>query len=228
VSTCEISSRRRWRCRAAGEARCRSRSRAQAGFRQQRRHGGHHDGRKAQQAAPGGSPRAAQRPCLRSASTRSRFIMIAFFFTMPMRRMIPISAMNREVSAADHQRQERTHPRGRQGGEDGDRVDVALVQDSEHDVDGDQRGQDQHRLRRQRLLERLRGAEKSGRIPGAGRVSASAAWIALTASPRAVPGSEVEEMVAAGNCPWWLMESGEVPGSKCAKALSGLTPRSAT
>ena len=58
-------------------------------------------------------------------------------------------------------------------------------------------------------------------MPGGRPISASAAWIELTASPRAVPEARLNEMVAAGNCPWWLMESGEVPGSKCAKALSG-------
>ena len=33
-------------------------------------------------------------PSLRSASSAKSIIMIAFFFTMPMSRMIPISAMS--------------------------------------------------------------------------------------------------------------------------------------
>src|SRR5207249_5488739 len=44
----------------------------------------------------------------------------------------------------------------RQRGENRDRMDVALVQNTQHQVDGHQRGQDQDRLVGERGLERLR------------------------------------------------------------------------
>jgi len=51
--------------------------------------------------------------------------MIAFFFTMPMRRMIRSARWMEKSVAADHQRQERADAGGKKRGEDGDRVDVA-------------------------------------------------------------------------------------------------------
>src|SRR5581483_9260163 len=42
--------------------------------------------------------------------------------------------------------------------EDGEGVDVALVEDAEHDVDGDERGEDEQRLVGERGLEGLGGA----------------------------------------------------------------------
>ena len=62
---------------------------------------------------------------------------------------------------------------------------------------------------------------KLGRTPGGRPISASTWWMASTAAPSDSPGVRLKEMVVAGNCPWWLIESGVVPGSKWAKALSG-------
>src|SRR5436309_2109656 len=50
------------------------------------------------------------------------------------------------------------HDGRRVEGEDGERVDVALVEDAEHDVDGHERGEDQEWLARKRGLEGLGGA----------------------------------------------------------------------
>jgi hypothetical protein len=48
--------------------------------------------------------------------------------------------------------------RGRgQGGEDGDRVDTALVEDAEHDVHGHHRGEHEEERARERGTERVRG-----------------------------------------------------------------------
>ena len=58
-----------------------------------------------------------------------------------------------ELGVRDHQRQKRAHAGRGQRGDDGDGVDVALVEHAQHDVDGDQRGQDQERLVGQRGLE---------------------------------------------------------------------------
>ena len=46
-----------------------------------------------------------------------------------------------EVDVQHEQRDQRAQRRRRQRGEDRDRVDEALVQDAEHDVDGEQRGE---------------------------------------------------------------------------------------
>ena len=97
-------------------------------------------------------------PRSRSASMAKSTIMIAFFFTMPMSRMMPMSATMLSSVPEEHQREQRAHARGGQGGEDGERVDVALVEHAQHDVDREQRGEDQQRLAGQRLLEGLRGA----------------------------------------------------------------------
>ncbi len=60
-----------------------------------------------------------------------------------------------EFGVGRDQRQHRTDPRGGQGREDRDRVDIAFVEDSEHDVDGKQRGTDQKGLVGERCLKGL-------------------------------------------------------------------------
>ena len=70
--------------------------------------------------------------------------MMAFFLTMPISRMTPISAMRLNSVLKTQQRQHRAHAGRRQGREDGDRMDEALVEDAEHDVDGGERREDQH------------------------------------------------------------------------------------
>ena len=51
-----------------------------------------------------------------------------------------------EVGAAEHQREQRADAGRRQRREDRDRVDVALIEHAEHDVDRHQGGQDEERL----------------------------------------------------------------------------------
>ena len=51
-------------------------------------------------------------------------------------------------------------------------MDVAFIQHAQHDVNGDQRGQNQHRLVRQRNLESLRRALKF-RLDAGGHVNLS-------------------------------------------------------
>jgi hypothetical protein len=60
------------------------------------------------------------------------------------------------------EREQRADPRRGQRGEDRQRVDVALAEHAEHDVDRDQRAQDQQRLILRRGAEGLRRALKSG------------------------------------------------------------------
>ena len=97
-------------------------------------------------------------PSLRSALSAKSIIRMAFFLTMPISRMTPITAMRENSVLSSHQRQHRADAGRGQGGQDGDRMDEALVEHAEHDVDREQGGADQHRLAVQRLLEHLRGA----------------------------------------------------------------------
>ena len=69
--------------------------------------------------------------------------MIAFFLTMPISRITPISAMMLNSVLEQQQREQRADAGRRQRRQDRDRVDVALVEHAEHDVDGEQRGEDQ-------------------------------------------------------------------------------------
>ena len=52
-------------------------------------------------------------------------------------------------------------------------------------------------------------------------MSRSAAWIAVTASPRAMPGARLKDSVTEGKKPWWFTASGVVVGWKCVMVLSG-------
>ncbi len=61
-----------------------------------------------------------------------------------------------EVRAPQHE--QRTHTRRRQGRKNRQRVDVALVEHAQDDVDDNQRAEDEQRLALQGRLERLRGA----------------------------------------------------------------------
>ena len=51
-----------------------------------------------------------------------------------------------QVIAAQHQRQQRTHAGRWQGGEDGERVHIAFIQHTQHDVHAHQGCQDQQEL----------------------------------------------------------------------------------
>ena len=84
--------------------------------------------------------------------------MMPFFLTMPISRMMPISADHRQVEVEQHQHQQCPDARRGQRREDRERVDVALVEHAEDDVDDQQRRQDQKRRGLQRGLEGLRGA----------------------------------------------------------------------
>ena len=97
-------------------------------------------------------------PSLRSASSAKSIIMMAFFLTMPISRMMPMMPMHVEVVSRDQQREQRADAGRGQGREDGDRVDEALIEHAEHDVDGDDGGEDQQQLIGQRRLEGRRRA----------------------------------------------------------------------
>ena len=87
--------------------------------------------------------------------------MIAFFFTMPMSRISPISAITVKSVFVTEQRQHRAGARRRQRRQNRQRMDQALVEHAEHDVDRRERRGDQPRLVGERLLEHPRGSLES-------------------------------------------------------------------
>ena len=115
-------------------------------------------------------------------------------------------AMMFEVQAEEQQREDRADARRGQGGQDRDRVDEALVEHAEDDVDGDERGQDQERLVGQRGLEGLARCPGScPRTDGGKPISRSAAWMAVDGVAQSeAPRARLNDSVTAGNWPWWL------------------------
>ena len=119
--------------------------------------------------------------------------MIAFFFTMPISRMMPMIAMIAEVLAGDHQREQRADAGRRQRRQDRDRVDVALVEHAEHDVHRDDRREDQQQLVVERRVERERRAlEVDLHARRHAELRASPPRSPCTASPSDAPRREVE------------------------------------
>ena len=86
-------------------------------------------------------------PSSRSASSAKSIIMIAFFFTMPISRMMPMRAMSERSMLEDHERQQRADAGGGQGRKNGDRVNVAFVEHAEDDVDDHDGRQDERAAR---------------------------------------------------------------------------------
>ena len=64
--------------------------------------------------------------------------MMAFFFTMPMSRKMPMNAIRLNSMPTGGQRQQRADAGRRQRGEDGERVEEAFVENAEHEVDDEQ------------------------------------------------------------------------------------------
>ena len=113
-----------------------------------------------------------------------------------------------QLGVEDQQRQQGAHAGRRQRGENRDRVDVVLVENSQHDVDGDQRRQDQVGLGGQRVLKGLRRALKA-RMNG-GRHDHRALHVLNGdhgVCPSGTFGARLKEKVTAGNCPWWATAS---------------------
>jgi hypothetical protein len=84
--------------------------------------------------------------------------MMAFFFTMPISSRMPMVAISVRSLPEQHQRGQRPHRRRGQARQDGDGVDVALVQHAQQHVDHQQRGDDQDQLAALRALEYRRVA----------------------------------------------------------------------
>ena len=84
--------------------------------------------------------------------------MMAFFLTMPISIRRPMTAMTDRSKPDQPMAQQRAGRRGGQARQDGQRVDEALIENAEHDVDGDDRAENEKRLVGGGVLERLGGA----------------------------------------------------------------------
>ena len=123
---------------------------------QQRRHRGHHDRAEAQAGRPGRSRRRGLCP--------ARALRVQGEVDHHDRVLLHDADQqddadqrdDAQLLPADQQREDRPHARRRQRGQDGERVDVALVEHAQHDVDRHQRGRDEQRLIGQGRLECLR------------------------------------------------------------------------
>ena len=129
-------------------------------------------------------------------------IMMPFFFTMPISRMMPISATRLKSKWNSISVASAPTPAEGKRREDGQRVDVALVENAEDQIDDEQRGQDQHRHGRQRILERL-GVALEGRDDASPACCNSrlACSMASRRLPSATPCARLKLMVIAGNWP---------------------------
>jgi len=78
-------------------------------------------------------------------------------------------------------------------------VDQAFIQHPQHDVDGDDRGQQQQRLIGQGFLEKLEGARRSAWIEIGTSIAAMVRWIASWATLRGSSTGRPKEKVVATN-----------------------------
>ena len=81
----------------------------------------------------------------------------------------PDEGVDAQIDLEDHQREERAEAGGREAGEDRNGVDVAFVQDAQHDVHHQNRNDQQHPEVAERAHERLGGAlevraDRSGKL----------------------------------------------------------------
>ena len=80
------------------------------------------------------------------------------------------------------------------------RVNIAFVENAEHDIDRDERRQNQQRLVGE-------GGWKAAAVPWKAATMLSGMLISccfidrVVASPREAPGARLKEMVTTGNCP---------------------------
>ncbi len=142
-------------------------------------------------------------------------IMMAFFFTIPMSRITPISAMM--LNSVCHTMSASTAPTPAEG-----RVEmmvigmhVALVKHAEHDVDREQCRRDEQRLARERLLERICGAREYAVDEVGMWISCMAWFIARVASLKDMPACRLNDSVVEANSPCDLPRGGWCRRSVC-------------
>ena len=156
--------------------------------------------------------------------------MMPFFLTMPISRMMPMMPITDRSKPPELKRQQRADAGRWQRRENRQRMDEALVEHAEDDVDDDERGARSAAARSTAssgtparcpgsvVMQRLRAADLARR-PDRSR---------STACPSATPGCRLNDSVTAGNCPWCATESGpglaacrHPPAPRAAPAAAG-------
>ena len=139
------------------------------------------------------------RPSSRSAEMAKSTIMMPFFLTMPIRRIVPIRADQAELVAEQHQSRERAQSRRRQRRENGQRVDEALVEHAEDQIDA--RRAQQGSASGTVVSESWNACALPWKVvvrPRGSCSSRSARWTASVAVPSATPWARLKLMVIAG------------------------------
>ena len=150
----------------APQLRSHARAHRQRNARQQRGHGGHHDGTEAQQA--GLVDRVGRvHAALALALQREVHHHDAVLLHNADQQNDADDGHDAQVLLEKDEGQQRAHARRGQSGENRDGMNEALVENAEHDIDRGQRGQNQQPFIGERALECSRGALES--ILDAGR-----------------------------------------------------------
>ena len=118
--------------------------------------------------------------------------------------MMPTNAYTSSSMPEEHQRQQRAERRERQPGQDRERVDEALVQDAEHDVDHEDREDEQHEQSLLRAPEHLRVPEKRAGDRRRQDRRARSFSTRPSPSPSETPGARLNEIVTVGSWPEWF------------------------
>ena len=138
-----------------------SRSDRQRDSAQQRGHGGHHDGTKAQQAGLVDRIGRVQAPLPFSFQGEVDHHDAVLFHDADEQDDAD-NCHHAQILVKQNEREQRAHAGRRQGGKDGDGVDEAFVEHTEHDVDRDQGSQNQQGFVRQGILKSGGGSLEAG------------------------------------------------------------------
>ena len=106
------------------------------------------------------------------------------------------------------QREERAEPGGRQARKNRERVDVALVERAEHDVDDADRHEQQQAEVAHRLLECLGLPLEARRRPSAAASRSATSLTRAVAAPSETPGLRPKDTDTDGSWPEWLIDCG--------------------
>ena len=122
--------------------------------------------------------------------------------------MTPDERVDVQIVLEDQQREQRAEAGRRQARQDRDRVDEALVEDAEHDVDHEDREREHPPEAAHRILERLRRSleARPTRCRAASRAPRPARGPRHRRARRRA--RRLNESVTDGSCPMWLTDSG--------------------
>ena len=132
-------------------------------------------------------------------------IMMAFFLTMPISRMMPMKAITENGVPKIEQRQGRADAGGWQCRENGDRMDGVLVENAEYDIDRRRAPRGSRAASSPLIARRPAPRPRSCRESRpACRDRCIALFMAAVAWLNEPPGGRLNEIVAATSPLWWL------------------------